>query len=425
MKRHLFLLIFLSAVAALAQMPAGLAGTWKAQEGPLTVVLTLNPDGSGSLDDAKIKYSVKGNTLSVIEDGQVNNYTFELKGNTLRLAGGDLDKPMLFQREGAAAKGTGLGARRQAAAGEAVGESSPAAPAATQNGPAGTWQVRTPNGLVTLVLNPDGTGTLNGERGRWELNNGILILKGETGPTVMFNAALTAATLTLSGGTLPQPLTLERQGAKPSAAVAAKPGNPLVGEWQGPRGLVRFTEDGTLSMQGQSYRYTISGNTVTLIAPDGSVPMPYTIQGDTLTLTGNSGSITLRRVAGSMAAGAGGTGGVRQELVGKWCYFGQVTALSGGGRMTDECFTLLPDGTYQYSYEASASAYAPGIAGGTATQRSDAGTWTATNTSITANSRTSGANTYSLEKRNHPKNNDPMLCLDGRCFVTYGPRPPW
>jgi hypothetical protein len=44
---------------------------------------------------------------------------------------------------------------------------------------------------------------------------------------------------------------------------------------------------------------------------------------------------------------------------------------------------------------------------------------------LTVNSRTAGTNSYTLVRKNHPKNNDPMLCLDGRCFVTYGPKPPW
>jgi len=93
--------------------------------------------------------------------------------------------------------------------------------------------------------------------------------------------------------------------------------------------------------------------------------------------------------------------------------------------MTDECFTLNADGTYQYYRESSASAYAPGIYGSTASQSSDSGTWTATETTITANSRTQGTLTYTLEKKNHPRAGDPILYLDGHCFVTATQRPPW
>ncbi len=43
----------------------------------------------------------------------------------------------------------------------------------------------------------------------------------------------------------------------------------------------------------------------------------------------------------------------------------------------------------------------------------------------TARSATGRVTTYQLEKRNHPKNNDPMLLLDGQSFVTYYQKPPW
>ena len=93
--------------------------------------------------------------------------------------------------------------------------------------------------------------------------------------------------------------------------------------------------------------------------------------------------------------------------------------------MTDECFTLFPNGTYQYHREASISAYAPGIHGGTASQTDDTGTWRVNGSTVIVNSRNQGAATYSLEKRNHTKTGDPMVCLDGRCYVTYYQKPPW
>src|SRR5207244_2721095 len=100
-------------------------------------------------------------------------------------------------------------------------------------------------------------------------------------------------------------------------------------------------------------------------------------------------------VGTSAAAGpVSKTGGVAMELVGQWCYFANVTAQAGGGRMTNECFTLHPNGAYEYHNATSASAYAPGIAGGTASQGVDSGTWSVTETTITAHSRTQGTTTY-------------------------------
>jgi hypothetical protein len=113
------------------------------------------------------------------------------------------------------------------------------------------------------------------------------------------------------------------------------------------------------------------------------------------------------------------------ELVGKWCYFANFNAVSGGGRMTDECFTVYPNGTYEYHRETSASAYAPNVFGSTVSTQNDSGMWKLSGTTLTVISRTQGTLNYTLEKRNHPKTNDPMLCLDSRCFVTYSPKPPW
>lgn len=259
-------------------------------------------------------------------------------------------------------------------------------------------------------------------------------------------------TLTRGGG---NHLTLASDGTTyllapvGNAAGAARPRNPLggggappapgssnsiVGDWQGPQGPVRFTADGQMMLAGQSYRYTVQGSVITLIATDGQVPLPFQLNGDAMTLGQGAQSIQLRRlgagggggqampVAGGPVAGGGGRGGIRPELVGKWCYQANVYATNGGARSSSECFTLNADGTYQFYGEN--DSYNPN--GGATGQTWDSGTWTATDTTITANSRLKGLVTYRLEKRNHPKNtNDPMLVLDGQAFVTAWQKPPW
>ena len=129
-------------------------------------------------------------------------------------------------------------------------------------------------------------------------------------------------------------------------------------------------------------------------------------------------SQTEERVDSGTVAQSGGSR--PQELVGKWCYMANVNA-SDGGRQSNRCFTLYPDGRYQYYSETSSS----GEYGSTASQESDSGTWSATQDTITANSQTGGSQTFRLEKLNHPKTNDPMLVLDGEAYVTYGQKPPW
>jgi hypothetical protein len=99
---------------------------------------------------------------------------------------------------------------------------------------------------------------------------------------------------------------------------------------------------------------------------------------------------------------------------------------SSGGSQRSSCIELRPDGTYTYQHEGSMSAQAPGMWGGTSSQSSDAGRWSVKGNQLIATSQRGTTSAYTLEKRNHPKNKrDPMICLNGECFVTFYNRPPW
>src|SRR5262245_6292688 len=125
--------------------------------------------------------------------------------------------------------------------------------------------------------------------------------------------------------------------------------------------------------------------------------------------------------AGSAAVSSNG-----QELVGKWCLMSTFTANAGGGSSRMTCFELKPDGTYFYKHEGSMSANAPGMWGGTSSQSQDAGRWKVSGNQLVAQSQSGKTNSYTLEKRNHPKNKrDPMICLNGECYVTFYNKPPW
>lgn len=108
------------------------------------------------------------------------------------------------------------------------------------------------------------------------------------------------------------------------------------------------------------------------------------------------------------------------ELVGKWCYLANIQA-NDGGRMSERCFVLNGNGTYQYHSETSNS----NPYGGSSSQTDDSGRWSATATTITAQSNSGETYNYSLEKRNHPKTGDPMLIVDGDAYVTFYQRQPW
>ena len=103
------------------------------------------------------------------------------------------------------------------------------------------------------------------------------------------------------------------------------------------------------------------------------------------------------------------------------------TAITGSVRLSlrsqsSRCVTLNADGSYLY--EGLSDSYNPN--GGATSQSSDAGTWEATESSLTAHSRSGKVTTYRLEKRNHPKNvRDPMIVLDGQTFVSFYNKPPW
>jgi hypothetical protein len=126
------------------------------------------------------------------------------------------------------------------------------------------------------------------------------------------------------------------------------------------------------------------------------------------------------------AAAASSASGNGQELVGKWCLMSTFTANAGGGSQRSTCFELRPDGTYTYRHEGSMSANAPGMWGGTSSQSSDAGRWQVKGNQLVAQSQRGTTSSYTLEKRNHPKNKrDPMICLNGECYVTFYNKPAW
>lgn len=208
--------------------------------------------------------------------------------------------------------------------------------------------------------------------------------------------------------------------ARPANPLASKSapsaGGGIVGTWRNPQGSARFDANGTGVMNGEAFRYQAEGREILIQGERAAVRLAYAIEGDTLRLSGPNGEVVLRRVAASS-----GPGRADAEMAGKWCYVSNVNALSGGARMSNQCFTFHPGGRYEYYGETDSY----GANGGATSQSADRGTWTATGVSLTVRSSTGRVTVYDLEKRNHPKTNDPMLVLDGQTFVTYSPKAPW
>src|SRR5688500_8251566 len=105
----LTLLMLLLLVTASAQQDQALHGSCQAKDGQLVIKLTLSPDGSGTLDNAAIKYEVHGASFNEIEAGKINNYSSKQDDGVLEVSGGDVDSPLTFSGQGS---GRGLGGRR-------------------------------------------------------------------------------------------------------------------------------------------------------------------------------------------------------------------------------------------------------------------------------------------------------------------------
>ncbi len=221
-----------------------------------------------------------------------------------------------------------------------------------------------------------------------------------------------------------------------SAPALANPA--LHGTWSavvnGQPMVVSFAAGGGGTVDGQPMRWQTMGP-VLFIEQDGDVATyQFQVQKQQLSVSGGifSGTVTFARGTAAAKSAKGAPGGPAaasgggQELIGKWCKGGAFGASSGGGSSSMTCFELRGDGSYSYQHEGSISAYSSGMYGGSASQSSDAGRWSVSGNRFTARSQGGQVNTYTLEKRNHPKNpRDPMLCLDGDCYTTYFQRAPW
>jgi hypothetical protein len=299
----------------------------------------------------------------------------------------------------------------------------------------GTWLNNSFGYQMALVLRADGTGEFDGEAIRYTTKeNKFSMFIVADGQTLVYNYTLQGNSLTMSGGDLDETVVFARSDASTGAPVPAQQqqitgDKNLIGLWSGNNETIEFTKDGKCNYVGQTYPYQAANGQVTLQTVQGNLVMAYTVKGNQLSLTVNGQTISYTK--GNVSAKqnntptAGGGKRVAQELVGKWCYV-NVNSTNSGGSSTEQCITLKADGTYEYDGETSRSVNTNAYAGGTNTQSSDRGTWTYDGTRVYyTSSAGAGSGSYVLEKRNHPKNNDPMIVLDGTTYVTYYQKAPW
>lgn len=335
----------------------GITGSWEWKGEGFTISLTLNPDGTGTLDDSPITYTVKPQHLLVTEDGEVINYTFRLSQDQLTLSDGDLDAPTVFTRKGGSKKGIGALKSSKAEA---------EAPADTAGSPiAGTWTIQAQSGAITLDLKTDGTGTFNSAALQWQYNQKILILS-IGGQTVMYNTTLAGDSLTLSGGDLQQPATFQRNGAggsRPSATAKAEakstpaPGgaSPIAGAWSiqtqnGGTLTMNLKPDGRGSFNGTPLSWQYNQKILIVSINGQTIMYNASLAGDALTLSGGDlpQAATFQRGGSSspsqpMAAPSGPA----SQVAGVWV--GEESSLDPSNYMSYTQYVILyPDGTVGY-----------------------------------------------------------------------------
>lgn len=311
----------------------------------------------------------------------------------------------------------------------------------------GQWVSAPAAGSVAFKLDSGGNCSVDTIQGLCHVGADSITMRNANG-VLNYTYRVQGDTLTFSGGDLDRPVVFQRVGLAP-IPPAPSPGfgrntvtpaplpppsgqHPILGRWMGQRGELVVATDGTLSLNGEpASRWQIQGRTLIVNSPDGSIlNVPFDVSGNTLTAVVDGEQLRFQRQAGAAPATAamarppqafGGLGGgTGQELIGTWCYMANVNA-QGGGRMSQRCFNLNPNGSYTYQAEGSTST----IYGGTASASADAGTWRVQGGILYATSRREGPLQFRLEKRNHPRTGDPMICLDGDCYVTATQRRPW
>ncbi len=456
-----------------------IVGVWESKSADGVSMLLINADGSGEFNGKELRWTFSQNILSLkFQGGTTYMYEAALAANSLVVNSADLLQPIKFTRMGSVAPGPAAPPAGPASnrGGGGLGAISAGKTSASSSGPEGTWEVQKSGGTFTLALVPGGSGTFNDEPVKWKFAQGILTLQWENGDVFKYNATLTANSLKVSGGNLSAPIDFQRAGGGSAgggigaggvggfddeglegddegfddpgpvpggfggdsgggigggarAGRGGGSGGGLTGSWQNQQGMtLQFNADGTAVLNGQRYQYTSDGSTITLSASDGQMPVPESLNGNPRTVQVQGQSVLYTRTGGAGGGGGGRAGGFGggggggsnpPEMAGKWCvYSGSSTGQIISGR--EQCFTLHANGSYEY-YGASDST---NQFGGVSSQSSDSGTWSVQGSTIVANSRSQGRVVYQLEKKNN-KNNDPMLCLDGQCFVTYGQKPPW
>jgi hypothetical protein len=196
--------------------------------------------------------------------------------------------------------------------------------------------------------------------------------------------------------------------------------NKLIGKWSGNGEIAEFRENGTTNFAGNELTYTVKNDILSITTAQGVIPFKYKISNGQLTMQYNDKSYSYYKIDGTNTFPPGAV--IAPELVNKWCFV--KTSNSNGVQKvissSSECISLYANGTYEYFYEGGTTTQTFS----TASQEYDKGTWRATKDMVFVISEKTGFQSYNLQKVNN-SNNDPMIVLGGRSFVSYSNKPAW
>lgn len=315
----------------------------------------------------------------------------------------------------------------------------------------GTWINKDFGYDMKLQLNDNGKGTFEDENISYAIVGNKLSIKFVE-ETIAYSFKLGGNILTLSGGDLDAAINFSKQGtsspsskALNSSSISEKSTLPekgnktekLIGKWTTEGADIEFKANGKGIYNGNPFTYTVNGNTLTSTDNTGSNSFFFMFLGESLSLSGAGINVILTKghkgykaeTANKATANDAGSnnsagGGIDQSIIGKWCWV-KASGNTQASSSSSKCININGNGTYSYSSEGSISGYGGGYYGGSSSQSADNGTWKVVGNKIHVNSRSQGFQILSFEKRNHPKNGDPMIVIDGDTYVTYNQRPSW
>jgi hypothetical protein len=236
------------------------------------------------------------------------------------------------------------------------------------------------------------------------------------------------------------------------AQVGSKVQSSIIGNWVnsefGFEMKLSLQANGSGSFDGEKMTYSIAGSNLTIKESGITTTYKYQLNGNALTLSGgdldapitfskggastqsvqpnysNNNPTSPSQSGGYNQSQSNGGGVIDQSIVGKWCYVSSLNNPSATSSYS-RCIVINGNGTYQYSEENSISGYGGGGYGGSNSQSADSGSWKVVGNAIHVQSRAEGFKIYSFEKRNHPRNGEPMIVIDGDPYVTYYQKAPW